>query len=1411
MKNSENRKNSIKTMKNREKLVDIKRNIEYTILQVTDLVIYIPVLWHFATVIQNHKIKIENAMFAGRLQSVFCIFICKKQMTKKQWENHMKEKRIGKIKHLLAGLLCAVLLTGSLSGVKAAESVQNNPEAETETEQRKELTDSIQTLEKEIRIELEELTSYNKGDLSAEDTELGEDIGKDHQVTTSKEYEPDVSIGKAAKWINIEKGIAELTLTQKDSSDWSDNPSDYIIVLDRTVSMVVDYTSMYGNPQDDLGFASSVCLNPEHYYQYQGQKVRLIDYGHGYYVSSGKYFSTESYMGNLEEIWKEHYDASGKKIAPRVANHCIDRLMIAQNSIKDILDVLEQQNQTKLAGGIKNRVMYWSFSGSNDWNNGLWNEVPEFTEDMAAVKKAVKYEAYPGTYYYRSFEQILNKLKEKQKDTIHKDIPTKVIFISDGILYDKNPDEVTKLANQIKKMENTKIYTILIGDSKDSEAGKVLMNYATSPDCFATVTNDWNGFVNTMTAIQKDQFEIKATEKVVTDRIETKYWEVQGDPVLEEGNGTARFDEDKTVLTWNLPETSGKTYTCKVRLKLKDEYRYLVSDTSYPTNADEESADEAQISEDPSKAGGSVSYQISGGKYHGETRTVGVKTPDLKYGTVAFQGTKYWTVKGSEADAVKIRLKRTMPGSSEQTEINNVTVNTQQQWKYSFNVRRLPDGTTYPLIRYNNAGQEIAYQVMENVPDFYIKTDETKAEKDGVITTDFYNEPLKVKVQVKKVDQISEHPLSGAEFSVYAWSSNQGTYVPYQGTQDSVNGAAVGMKLEEKKQGIYESPTWLYYSSDNCGKFKLIETKAPEGYVGDWKDDSKMESVQDKKEYEFQISKDPSQNEKMITVSNREDGAFGNQRVTGKISVTKEGEFLTDAKRSLTDQLVQFVKTKFEYLLGRVENVTFAVYTGEDIFSPDGSGAFATRINSEEKEIVLKENTLVDLIVTNHQGIAELENLPLGTYYIKEISTGTQGNFLLNREIREVNLIYAGEGEPVVHASDMKVMEAAEIYYVNERRKVEITLEKYERDAEGKKTPVAGALFGLYAAEDLWGYEVETDGSVQEKAKIVISKGMLIETAESDSKGMVEFTADLPCAKYEVKEIKAPDGYLKNQQIFTVDASKAENEDENLKFHFEAENVKTQVRIRKTDLLTGEPVSGAKMCVLEKETEEKIAEWITDGTEKLLEGLKLSGTEEHIYVLRELDPPAGYVTAADLEFKLQQNTEAGASNQQQILIMEQGKWKVLEENSIEMKDDITKVEIRKGNQKTKKLMDGAKLELRDSNGKIWYSWISSKEQGFYIERLPIGTYRIVETEKMEGYVQANPLVIKVIDTDQKQVFTFENRPEEKTEVPVETPKTPVPKTAEAVKTGDYAPILLCMVMLAGSLAGLSVGRKNRKR
>ena len=905
--------------------------------------------------------------------------------------------------------------------------------------------------EEDVYIELEEMEVYNKGDLSAEDTELGEDIGKEHQVTTNKEYEPDVSLGKSAKWEDIEEGTATLTLTQNSVSDWSDNPSDYIIVLDRTISMVVDHTVVYDRYTDTLGFGCSVCLNPNHFYMYKGKPAKLIDYGHGFYISSGEYFSTDSYMGSDEALWDAHYDSTGKRIAPRVYNDCTDRLTIAQDSIKDILDVLEKQNQTNLAGGKKNRVMYWSFSGSNSANDGTWDEVPEFTENMKAVKQAIKYEGYPGTYYYKSFVQMKEKLQAKQKDAANKDIPTKVIFISDGMLYDKNPEQISQLAKEIREIPNTKLYTILIGNSKDSEAGQLLKSYATSPSHFATVTSNWDVFVDTITAIQKDQFEIKATQKVVTDKINTEYWEVVGEPILEAGNGTASLNKEKTTLTWKLPEGAGKTYTCKLKLKLKDEYRYLLSDTTYATNADEQGATDKEILKNPEKAGATIKYKISGGKYNGEERTAGVKSPELKYGIVKFTGTKCWTVEGSSADTVEIVLKRTMPGTQAAVEINNTTTNVSKNWNYNFDVRQMPDGTTYPLIKYNNAGEKVAYEVSEISPQYYTEIDKKQTESEGIVVTNIYNEPFKVKAQLTKIDGETKNPLSGAEFSVYTWSEMFKTYVPYRGTNMSVSGDAV-VKLKEGEKGVYTTPVWLYYSADNQGKFRIIETKAPKGYFGDWKDASVTDSDLDKHTYDFLISKDVSQNAKTVIVSNMEDEKFENARVKGQIIFTK------------LDKEGKVAEAQAEASL---KGAVYKLYAAEDILHQDGTTGILFR---KDEEIPLREVANVkgiNVYTYDPKGSAfmqtasaltiRINNLELGKYYVKE-ETASEG-YLVDPQKYEFDVAYVDE-------KTQQVSVQGNVY--EQVMKQSLTFYKYTSDDNSDVLePMTGAGFSVYLVKNL--------------------------------------------------------------------------------------------------------------------------------------------------------------------------------------------------------------------------------------------------------------------------------------------------------------------------------------------------------
>ena len=177
-----------------------------------------------------------------------------------------------------------------------------------------------------------------------------------------------------------------------------------------------------------------------------------------------------------------------------------------------------------------------------------------------------------------------------------------------------------------------------------------------------------------------------------------------------------------------------------------------------------------------------------------------------------------------------------------------------------------------------------------------------------------------------------------------------------------------------------------------------------------------------------------------------------NQRTVGSFSVTKEGEFFTGIRQNL-------LKMIFQYLFGRVEQVQFDVFVRDDIFTPDGTGRYAEWTNSEGETLELKKDVKIETVKTDRTGIASVKNLPLGSYYIREVKAG-DGSFLLNPEVKDVVLVYEGQEVPVVWAEDTP--------YINERQKVSIKLVKYS----DKNLPVEGAVFGLFAEEDLYGYVI---------------------------------------------------------------------------------------------------------------------------------------------------------------------------------------------------------------------------------------------------------------------------------------------------------------------------------------------------
>lgn len=463
----------------------------------------------------------------------------------------------------------------------------------------------------------------------------------------------------------------------------------------------------------------------------------------------------------------------------------------------------------------------------------------------------------------------------------------------------------------------------------------------------------------------------------------------------------------------------------------------------------------------------------------------------------------------------------------------------------------------------------------------------------------------------------------------------------------------------------------------------------------------------------------------------------------GLLIINKKGEFLE--KITLLDNVKGTVEHFFEYITGNLSEVTFEVYAAEDIKAADGVSADH-----------YKKDELVGTITTDEKGIAKMEDLPVGKYYVKEVKTAH--GFVLDGEPRFVDLTYRDQDTPVVTFDEE---------WQNNRQKIKVTILKKEKETERM---LEGAIFGLFTKEDIKG----RDG------KVLMEAGTLIEQKTTDENGQILFKADLPVdGTYIVKEIYAPDGFVTSneEKEFTFEYGKPEEAEVSYEFVFE--NEPTTVELTKTDLTTGKELPGAHLKVTDEDGN-VIEEWVSTEKAHVIKELTVGKS----YTMTETKPADGYVTAESITFTVENTAE----------IQKQ-----------EMKDDVTKVLISKQDIAGKEL-PGAKLTILDEDGKVVESWTST-EEAHYIEMLPIGKYTLREETAPEGYLVAKDVEFEVKDTAevQKVVMVDEEKPKES------TPEGGKP-SKDAPKTGDNTNLLLWLIVLGMSLSGVVVlGRKIKKK
>lgn len=91
---------------------------------------------------------------------------------------------------------------------------------------------------------------------------------------------------------------------------------------------------------------------------------------------------------------------------------------------------------------------------------------------------------------------------------------------------------------------------------------------------------------------------------------------------------------------------------------------------------------------------------------------------------------------------------------------------------------------------------------------------------------------------VRKVDgEDASQNLTGAEFDLYQWSKGKNQYV-------FVKKMAYDAGKKQYGSGI------MTYTSDNLGKFRIVESKAPQGYDGGWQRDVDLTSLKENTVYE---------------------------------------------------------------------------------------------------------------------------------------------------------------------------------------------------------------------------------------------------------------------------------------------------------------------------------------------------------------------------------------------------------------------------------------------------------------------------------------------------------------------------------------------------------------------------------
>lgn len=422
-------------------------------------------------------------------------------------------------------------------------------------------------------------------------------------------------------------------------------------------------------------------------------------------------------------------------------------------------------------------------------------------------------------------------------------------------------------------------------------------------------------------------------------------------------------------------------------------------------------------------------------------------------------------------DGKLVTMKYTYPTV---TEIDTFYTNSDG---YLITPETLPYGKGYSVVEV----QAPYGYILDSTPVYFDITAEKISEENGVtiVKAEKKNTPQKGTITVEKTGEIfsnvtaigggytdengndialttiyqPEYSVSGLSGAVFETYADEDITTP-DGTVRYKKDTFVDTITTDKKGTATSKQLYL-------GKYRVVETVAPYG------------TVINPEPHTVELTYS-GQNEKVTNTST----SFTNDRQKAEINLTK-----------ILEQNEKFNIGSNDEIL----NVSFGLYADEDLKAANGS--------------VIPKDGLLEIITCNEKGKATFTtDLPIGSYYVKEISTDS--HYILSDKKYPVVFEYAGQDTATVHISvnDGEPIINSIIYG---------TIKGLKIDREtGEK--ITGALFGLFSNN-------ETE----------FTEETAIMTAESNEDGIFTFE-DVPYGEYIIRELKPATGYLPNGESYPV-------------------------------------------------------------------------------------------------------------------------------------------------------------------------------------------------------------------------------------------------------------------------------------